>query len=178
MTPAEKPQFAAVIVGLAAVKPGGKVTPEALEIWWMALSSWSLEEFKQAASHLALSIEFMPSPFHFDQLRKAGKPTSGEAWIKARLAVRNANWSDIESTGFTCGDPLIDRAVRAIGGYRAIGMCDSDKLHFLEKRFAEHLETMGDADQVREAVPQIATDRPRQRLTGPQRAILGLGIDP
>src|SRR6186713_1042196 len=52
----------------------------------------------------------------------------------------------------TCGDELIDRAVRAIGGYGVIAMCDRDKLAFLERRFAEHYADIESVDDVREAV--------------------------
>jgi hypothetical protein len=43
-----------------------------------------------------------------------------------------------------------------IGGPNVIGMCDEDKLHFLERRFTEHYETLQDSEDVRESVPAIA----------------------
>lgn len=162
MTPKDKPDFIKQLIGLAAVKPGKDLTPEAYEIWWNAMQDWSLEEFKQAAAHLAKSVEFMPSPYHFEQLRKAGRPTAGEAWEKARKACGSAiQYGQVTHNG-TCGDPTIDAAVRAIGGYGVIAMCDTDKLHFLERRFAEHYESIQDAKDVREAVPQIA--QPDRRI--------------
>lgn len=154
MQPSDKPKFVSILNGLAAIKPGGKLTTEAYEVWWLAMQDWALAEFQSAAAHLAKSVEFMPSPFHFEQLRKASRPVVGEAWSKA-IASCGSSWTPNGHTGGTSGDPLIDRAVRAIGGYAAIAKCDTDKLHFLEKRFCEHYEAMQDAEEVREALPQL-----------------------
>jgi hypothetical protein len=156
--------FSAVVVGFAELK-GKTLSTPAIKLYWGAMRHWSLEDFIVAAELLLQTAEFMPIPKDFEDLRKAGRATAPEAWITARDAIRSASWSDIESSGFTCGNPLIDRAVRAIGGYRAIGMCDSDKLHFLERRFAEHFETLETVTDTREAVPQITSQA--GRLKGP-----------
>jgi hypothetical protein len=161
MQPADRPEFLKILNGLAAIKPGGKITPEALDVWWLAMQSWSLAEFKGAAGHLAGSVEFMPSPFHFEQLRKANAPTSGEAFATAVAHAASGNWRN-----GGCGDPLVDRAARSLGGYRVIAMCDEDKLSFLERRFAEHFESITDAEEVRDALPYLTPSRPA--LQGPQ----------
>ncbi len=114
------------------------------------MQKWSIDEFEIAAQHLLTACEFMPTPKDFEDLRKAGRHTSGEAFINARETARKG-WRKK-----TCGVDLIDRAVNAIGGYDAIGMCETDKLHFLERRFAEHYESMQDCDEVRQALPAIA----------------------
>lgn len=152
MTPADKTKFIKQLVGLASIKPGKDLTPEAYEIWWQAMQAWSLEEFIQAAAHLSRSVEFMPSPYHFEQLRKAGRPTAGEAWEEIRAMARLSYEGEPD-------DPVAAKALRALGGLRTVAMCDSDKVHFLERRFAEHYEAMQDAKDTREAVPQIAQDR-------------------
>lgn len=148
MQPSDKPKFLAVLNGLAAIKPGAKFTAEGLGMWWQAMADWDIEEFSSAAAHLAKSCEFMPNPFHFEQLRKASRLTAGEAWAEVREIVR--------AGGSSHGDPAVDKAVRALGGYRALGMTNTDQMHFLERRFAEHYEDIGERDDVREAVPQIA----------------------
>jgi hypothetical protein len=152
MTPTDKPRFIKQLMGLAAIKPGKELTAEAYEIWWQAMQDWPLDEFKQAAAHLAKSVEFMPSPFHFEQLRKAGRPTAGEAWADIRAMARHS--FEGEPT-----DPIAARALRALGGLRSVAMCDSDKVHFLERRFADHFEAMQDSEEIRQALPQIAEDR-------------------
>ena len=169
MTPADKETFCAILNGLAAIKPGGKLTAEAYEVWWLAMQDWPLDQFRAAAAHLAKSVEFMPSPYHFEQLRKAARPTAGEAWAKAVASCRTA-WTPQGYRGGTSGDPLIDRAVHAIGGYAAIAQCDHDKLHFLERRFAEHYGSIEDAEDVREALPQIAGPSTLPRLNDSSRA--------
>lgn len=164
MTPTDKPGFVAVLVGLAAVKPGKGLTPEALEIWWNAMQRWELADFREAASHLARSVEFMPSPYDFEQLRRAGRRTSQEAWSEVLEFVRKGfhrfkdDWG-LSITDRTQGrklDDRIERAVHCLGGYKAIAMCDEDKLHFLGRQFNEAYDAMQDADEVRASVPQLA----------------------
>jgi hypothetical protein len=176
MQPADRTEFLAILNGLAAIKPGVKLTPEALTLWWSCMRGWSIADFRAAASHLATSMEFMPSPFHFEQLRKAARLPAGEAWDQARRACGTAVQGGHVTQNGSCGDELIDRAVRALGGYGVIAMCESDKLHFLERRFAEHYDAIQDADDTREAVPQIARSA-TGRISGPQSAAALLAKD-
>ena len=144
----------AILNGLAAIKPHSKLTPEAYELWWLSMQDWSLEDFRDAAARLAKTVQFMPTPFDFEQLRKAGRPTAGEAWVTALDSVRTA-WTPAGFAGGSSGEPLIDQAVRAIGGYQAIAQCDETKLHYLERRFAEIYDDLQDADDTRRALPSI-----------------------
>lgn len=164
MQPADRKEFLRVLNGLAAIKPGGKLAPEALDMWWLAMSDWSIEAFKDAAAHLAKSVEFMPSPFHFQELRKAGRITAAEAWETARAACGSAIQCGQVTHNGTCGDALIDKAVRGIGGYGAIAMCDREKLPFLERRFTETFNSLQDVTEVRESLPAIAGAPERLRL--------------
>lgn len=171
MQSSEKPAFVAILNGLAAIKPGGKLTPEAYEVWWLAMQDWPLAEFRDAAAHLAKSVEFMPSPFHFEQLRKAGRPTAGEAWAKVLHYVRTGfykwdypNQLQQRTDVSAINDPLIERVVNALGGYKAIAFTDSDKIHFMERRFSEHFEAMQDATEVREALPELTAPESLKRL--------------
>lgn len=165
MTPADRQKFAEVVLGFAELR-GKQLSAPALELYWRAMQSWELPEFLAAAEQLVRTSEFMPTPKDFEDLRKAGRPTAGEAWLEARACARG--WR--EHVVVRTGDYLIDRAVATIGGYRAIAMCDLDKMGFLERRFAEHFESMQDAEDVREAVPQLAYGGDR-RLTGPRRLL-------
>jgi|GEM_PF-5593506 len=145
----DRKRFVATLTGLSSVKPGKELTPEALEIWWGSMRGWSIEEFVSAASHLASSVEFMPSPFHFEQLRKASKPTVGEAWATA--LKRCTSWR----AGQQAGD-AIDRAAQSIGGYRAIAMADVDTaLPHIERRFKEAFAEIDDVETVRAALPEL-----------------------
>lgn len=148
MQHSDLPQFARILNGLAALKPGKPLTPEALDLFWNAMQDWSIEDFHAAANRLAKECEFMPNPYHFEQLRKAAKPTAGEAWARVLAAVRSSAYAN----GL---DPLLDRVAQACGGYRAIGQCTDDGLPFMEKRFVEHYEAIQGAVETREELPAI-----------------------
>ncbi len=163
MQPNDKPQFLAVLNGLAAVKPGAKLTNEGLDVWWASFADWAIEDFRNAAAKLAKRHEFMPNPFHFEELRKASRPTAGEAFAVAREIAKQARPHSSSSSG----DPRIDAAAAACGGYFAMGQHETEKIGWLEKRFAEHYESISEAEDTREAVPQIA-GQPRARISGPQ----------
>lgn len=152
MQNSDKPQFLAVLNGLASVKPGAKLTPESLDVWWASFADWTIEEFRSAAAHLAKSQEFFPNPFHFEQLRKATRLAAGEAFHKAMQIARHC--SRYERA--TSGDPVIDAAAQACGGYFAMGMQETEKLGFLERRFAEHYSAIEDREETRQALPQLA----------------------
>jgi len=173
VNPADRKAFLEVVVGFAELK-GKQLSAPAMELYWRSLQHWPLEDFRAAAEQLLRTCEFMPLPKDFEDLRKAGRLTSGEAWAKAIASCGSCHSAQGYTSGGTCGDEFVDRVVRAIGGYRAIAMCESEKLHFLEKRFAEHFETMQEAYDVREAVPQLTRGN-RTVLTGPTSAANLLG---
>jgi hypothetical protein len=151
MTPTDKPMFVAALNELAALKPNAKLTTESYTAWWNAMHDWDLADFRAACAKLRDTCEFMPNPYHFEQLRKAGRMTAGEAWAQVRAAARS---------GDNCpDDPTIYAAVRALGGMRAIGMTNSDQMQFLERRFAEHYDAIGDREEVRHALPNLAPPR-------------------
>jgi hypothetical protein len=92
MQPADKRKFLEIVNGMAAIKPGKPLTPAALDLFWNSMRRWSLDEFEQAANHLMTSVEFMPNPFHFEQLRKAGQKTAGEAWVGVLNGICTCAW--------------------------------------------------------------------------------------
>lgn len=149
-------QFRNVIVGMGRMF-GQEIDALVLEMYWLALKGWELEEFKSAAAHLLGSSKFMPRPADFTDLRNAGRMTAGEAFSAAMAVARDCS----RHRASTAGDPRIDAAVAACGGYFAMGQQETEKLGFLERRFTEHYESISDAEDVREAVPQIANRLPR-----------------
>lgn len=154
MIAADRQAFLEIVIGFAELK-GKQLSAPALELYWRSMQSWPLPDFRLAAEHLIRTCQFMPIPKDFEDLRKAGRPTAGEAWSKAVAACGSCHSALGYTSGGTCGEEFVDRVVRAIGGYRAIAMCDTDKLHFLERRFAEHFESMQDACDTREAMPML-----------------------
>lgn len=168
MQQSDFPKFQAVMAGMAELYQRDLSQP-LMDAYWLALRDWSLEEFQQAAGHLMANNTFMPRPADFNALRKASRPTPAEAWLKA-VAASGKSWTPQGFTGSaSCGDPLIDKAVRALGGYGVIAECDTDKLHWFEKRFAEIYDDMQDAEDVRESVPMIAGPSQVKRVEGPKK---------
>lgn len=144
MIATDKQAFVAVLVGLAAIKPGKGLTPEALEIWWAAMARWELDEFKSAAAHLASSIQFMPSPYDFEQLRKAGEPTAGEAW------------EEVLSGCLLEPGSRTDRAAQICGGQYEIRHADIETaLPHIMRRFIQVYDELSDVDPARDALPSI-----------------------
>ena len=132
------------------------------------MRTWSLDDFRAAAEQLLRTCEFMPVPADFERLRRAGKATAGEAWV---AVLEHCTGPYRYGEGIDNGGP-IDQAVAVLGGYRAVAMHNSNFLHALERRFAEHYTCGVEVAAVRAAVPQIAADiRPRIRREGPWHLI-------
>ena len=149
MTPGDRPKFAATLAGLTAIKPGKGLTPEAMDLWWNAMCNWSIEDFVEAASHLARTVEFMPSPYHFEQLRKSVAAEAGaDAWAAVVHANRTGDRSQVSLQA--------ERVVRAMGGWNALATMLTTDLPFREKRFRELWAEVGQIADAREALPALA----------------------
>jgi len=160
-------RFRAVMAGMAEMYQR-ELSGTLLDAYWLALRDWSLPDFEAAAGHLMGANTFMPRPSDFNALRKAGRETAAEAWV--RVVKRSPRWRDgIRGDE----DPLIDACVQAVGGNERIAMTDTAELHWLEKRFTEAYEELRDVHEHREAVPQI-TQNTAPRLNGPTQAADGL----
>jgi hypothetical protein len=145
----DRPQFLKVMNGISAIKKS-PLTVEALDMWWMCMVEWTIEDFQMAAVEVLKRTDYMPSPKDFADLRRAARPTAGEAWDRALGWAASGGYRDGQS-----GDALTDHCVRLMGGYRVIAMCDESKLHFMERKFCEHYESRQDADDIREALPHL-----------------------
>jgi hypothetical protein len=162
----DKPQYLAVLNGMAAIKKS-PLTPEAIELWWGCLADWTIEDFKAAAIEVLKRTSFMPSPKDFEDLRRAVRTTAGEAWDQA---VSHAASSAYRQGPL--GDASIDLCVRGLGGYGAIARCEESALHYLERRFTEHYESISDSKDVRDSLPQIARlEGSRLRLNPTKRLL-------
>jgi hypothetical protein len=139
MNASDKPEFARIIAALSAVKPGKELTRDALELYFSALEDWTIADFKAAASHLMKTCEFMPNPFHFEQLRKKNELTKHEAWEVAFERIKR---------GGNQPDDKISKAIRQVGGYYQLGMTPMDQMPFVAKRFQEAYESINDVESV------------------------------
>lgn len=156
MNAIDRKPFLEIVIGFAELK-GKSLSAPALELYWNAMQAWSLADFQAAANQLLRTCQFMPTPKDFEDLRKAGRETAGEAFANIR------RWLVYSPTGYTL-HPNTPRAlcsaIRAMGGPNAYAMCDEEKLPFLERRFCEHYDQIMTHEDTREAVPQIAYDSP------------------
>jgi hypothetical protein len=152
MRPSDKPKFVTTLVGLAAIK-GRELTDEAIDLWWLSMAAWSIEDFTAAAAHLVTACQFMPTPYDFTQLRKAGELTAGEAWERVLSGAKLEPGSRMA------------RAAQIVGGQQAIRHADIERdLPFVQRRFMDAYAELTDVDGVREALPQIAAPEEIKRL--------------
>lgn len=158
MQQADFTRFRAVLAGMAELY-GRDLSPVLLDAYWLALRDWSLTDFEQAAGHLMGSAQFMPRPADFNALRKAGRETAAEAWV--RVVRQSTRWRAGEQGD---EDPLIDACIRAVGGNEIIAMTDIAELHWLEKRFTTAFEELQDATETRLALPELTSRAEAKRL--------------
>lgn len=155
MNTADFPRFRAVLAGMAKLYERELDGP-LLDAYWLALGDWSLDDFEQASRRLMATSRFMPRPADYQELRKhAGGMTAGEAWEFALEWVRSGH-----HRGHGKAPAGIDRAVRAIGGWRLLGHTPEDELRHLERRFAQHFAEIAEAVEVREQLQQLSAQNP------------------
>jgi len=167
VTPNDREAFLEVVIGFCELK-SKQLSAPALELYWRSMQGWSLDEFRAAAEQLLRTCEFMPTPKDFEDLRKASGPAVSEAWAAAREFAGSLYYAGRYREG-EIGDRAIDLAVQSIGGYPAIAMCDTDKLHFLEKQFSERYSESRDVMEARQALaydpePVIGDEKRQARL--------------
>jgi hypothetical protein len=160
--------FLEVVLGFAELK-GKQLSAPGLELYWRSMQHWDLADFRVAAEQLVRTCEFMPTPKDFEDLLKAGRMTVTEQWTRVLDHAANLPVSGGYLQERPMGEPLLDAAVRACGGWRYIAGCDARDLQFVQQRFTEHFETLSDAETVREALPGLMHDSPKllgERGTG------------
>lgn len=139
MKPDDKPEFLRIMNGLAAVF-GGQITPEALDVWWGAFGGWSLHEFTHAAGAAVTRCKFMPRPADLFDVKRAARPTPGEAW-------------DIAGQG---RDELADKAFSIATQGRYVGHIPYDEHPWIQKRFLQLYAQLAEVEDARAAAPQLA----------------------
>ena len=146
----DRAEFLRIMNGIAAVY-GSTLTPEALEVWWRSFGGWSIEDFRNGCGAVVTRCKFMPRPADLFDLKRASRPTAGEAW---------------EIAG--CGkDALADRALAIATQGRYFGHIQFDEHQWIQKRFLEVYEQLADVEAAREAAPQLAApewEKPTNRV--------------
>lgn len=163
MLPTEYPRFKNVMASMAKVFERELDQP-LLDGYWLALADWPVERFEQTAKHLLATCRFMPRPADFNEALKAGRLTASEAFSKALQHVRTSAYRD-----GLLGINLIDRTIEGCGGYFSLAMTDNDDLQHFERRFSAHYQTLQDAEETRQAIPEVTdAHADQQRLSGPK----------
>lgn len=153
MEPHDMSRFRAVMAGMAKLYEK-ELDGVLLDAYWLALRNWSLTDFEDAAGHLMATAKFMPRPADFNELRKAGEPTAGEAWAVVLSGAKLEPGS------------VMERAANAVGGQKQIRMANIEHdLPHVQRRFIESYEAIRDAQEVRNSVPQIARTEAHAALT-------------
>lgn len=142
-------RFRAVLNGMAKLYDK-ELDSVLLDAYWMALRPWSLGDFEAAAATLMETSRFMPRPVDFKSIRDAGINTASEMWPQVLTAC--VQWRD----SLLSIDDRTDRAVAALGGYRAIAMADTEMaLPHLGRRFIEIYTELTEVDGARESLSQL-----------------------
>ena len=149
MQPADRMRFRAVMMGMAELYQRDCSGP-LLDAYWVALADWSLADLEAAAVHLMATATFMPRPADFNALRKSGRETAGEAWV--RVVRESPRWRHGQRGD---QDPLVDACIQAIGGNERIALADFGQLHWLQKTFMETYVELREVHVIRKTVPQI-----------------------
>lgn len=146
MQPGDRAEFGRVLNGLAAIRRF-EITKDAAALWWASMQHWSIEDFRAAASHLVTACQFMPTPYDFEQLRRARLPSAAEAWTQALEGC--VHWRTPERLP----NGRVERAARAVGGFRAIAMADIERdLPHVQRRFLEAYAELSDVEETRAAL--------------------------
>ena len=174
MTPADFDDFAVVLRAFAEIK-ARTLSPAAIELYWRAMQDWDVEHFRAAAVRLLKTSKFMPTPADFEDLKRQQERTCGEAWSAAlehakKLPVVGGHLQEVAS-----GDDLLDRAARAVGGFKVIASTGAEGLPFLDKRFCERYEDLRDAEDVRHALPQLTADVVAKLAAEKRSALVAIG---
>lgn len=152
----DRKAFLDVVIGFAELK-GKQLSAPALELYWNAMQHWSLADFKLAAQQLLRTSEFMPTPKSFEDLRRAGQPTAGEAWAAVYLGNGEVT-------------PRAARAAVIAANGRRLAMLDIEReIPHVQRRFLEIYDELTDVEETREALPSFS----QKRITGGELKRLG-----
>ena len=119
-----------------AFRKADEFDDDTVAIWWNRLhQDFAIEDFKVAATEMEKISKFLPVIANFFELKRLAEAYSEtDAWGDVLEHLRSGAY---RRRGI--GDDKIDRAVRAMGGYRALAMRNEDDLTIWGfKRFREH----------------------------------------
>lgn len=180
MTPEDYESFCGILLGFAEPRRIA-LSSTTFELYWDALTEWTIEDVRSAANILFKQCDWMPTPKDFEDLRRSATERAGvDAWEMARRAARSAIALGRVREDVTSGDALVDRAVATIGGYGAIALCETAWLHALERRFLQAYVEVREVAEIRAALPHFAARDalPARSAAGPSSVSAILSSQP
>ena len=180
MTPEDYESFCGILLGFAEPRRIA-LSSTTFELYWDALTEWTIEDVRSAANILFKQCDWMPTPKDFEDLRRSATERAGvDAWEMARRAARSAIALGRVREDVTSGDALVDRAVATIGGYGAIALCETAWLHALERRFLQAYVEVREVAEIRAALPHFAARHalPARSAAGPSSVSAILSSQP
>lgn len=114
-----------VLSALVAIFPNGAVTPAMIAAYHQVLAGVPTADLKRAIAWCVLNRTFFPEPKElFDAVRESDPaqraPTAGEAWEEVSDAFITIGYMRTP----TFSHALVHKAVKAMGGWHALCMCD------------------------------------------------------
>lgn len=136
MKASDKPQFADLMADALGFY-GQALTPFAINVWWQACESFSLEQVAKALTRHATDPDrghFAPKPA--DLVRALGGTKTDRsliAWGRVYEAMSSVGMYATPNFG----DPAIHAAINDMGGWPKLCQSNMDELHFTQKRFCD-----------------------------------------
>jgi hypothetical protein len=135
MEKTDTPRFAAGLAQLCMTF-SQKPTTAQTDAYYMALEDLDIDAVLGAMQEAARQCEFFPRPVHLRRL--AGEQPVAElaadAWEETlRLARDSANARH--------NDEIAEEVVRNLGGWRKLGMTDTERMDYIRKQFTDLYET-------------------------------------
>ncbi|MCH8877794.1 MAG: hypothetical protein IIA89_13390 [Chloroflexi bacterium] len=168
---------------LTSVFPNWKGTPETVSVYVRILADLPPELLEMAIVQLlSQDREFMPTPGTIRETAlqledyASGRLSAPEAWGEAMRLIRGVGSARLDQEG--SGDDTLDQAMRAVGGWRAVGYSDNptaDRARFIEaystidRREREERRML---PAVREHIAQLADSMSVKALSLPVTRVL------
>ncbi len=142
----EKHEASQVVALLVASFPDQKWSDDTLEAYELALSPQPFDVAKAALTRIVAAAKFRPSIAEFlamcVDVQLGTRKTGIEAWEEVCKAIRLVGQYRVPKFG----DPLVQRAMEMIGGWRYV--CLSENEASDRARFAEAYDTLVDKERV------------------------------
>ena len=181
------------MTALAATWPERKATADTLSVYWLMLNQLDDRVFEAAVAACLGTCKFFPVIAELrekaiEALTTAGilPPTGEQAWAQLLDAMRfkrdpatgdysgwDADNGWVDKYGYTIGapsplPPMVEQAVRAIGGLKRIGDADMHEFGFIRKEFVSYYDHRRETEltynpaQLGQALPALALTDGRQ----------------